>query len=90
MLSLPAPLLQQAQQIGRITGIQPTSQYYLVRAADANALWERQSALDGRLDGLVKARSLDSYLSLNQLVALEGRQRALLDRAARLQLARLA
>jgi predicted exporter len=78
-LSLPAPLLQQAQQIGRITGIQPTSQYYLVRAADANALWQRQNALDGRLDALVKAKSLDGYLSLNQLVAPEGAQRALLD-----------
>ncbi|OZI60074.1 hypothetical protein CAL28_11425 [Bordetella genomosp. 11] len=78
-LALPAPLLQQAQQIGRITGIQPTSQYYLVRAADTNALWERQNALDTRLDALVKAKALDSYLSLNQLVAPEGAQRALLD-----------
>ncbi|AOB33569.1 hypothetical protein AKI39_09475 [Bordetella sp. H567] len=78
-LSLPAPLLAQAQQIGRITGIQPTSQYYLVRAADANALWERQNALDSRLDGLVKAKALDSYLSLNQLVAPEGAQQAMLD-----------
>jgi predicted exporter len=78
-LALPAPLLQQAQQIGRITGIQPTSQYYLVRAADTNALWERQNALDHRLDGLVAAKSLEGYLSLNQLVAPEGAQRALLD-----------
>jgi predicted exporter len=78
-LSLPAPLLQQAQQIGRITGIQPTSQYYLVQAPDTNTLWERQNALDGRLDGLVKAKALDSYLSLNQLVAPEIAQRALID-----------
>ncbi|ANN66588.1 MMPL family transporter [Bordetella bronchialis] len=78
-LSLPPSLLQQAQEVGRITGIQPTSQYYLVRAADANALWERQNALDRRLDDLVKSKALDGYLSLNQLVAPEGAQRALLE-----------
>jgi predicted exporter len=78
-LALPAPLLQQAQQIGRITGIQPTSQYYLVRAADANTLWQRQNALDRKLDGLVASKALESYLSLNQLLAPEGAQQALRD-----------
>lgn len=78
-LSLPGPLLQQALQIRQITGIEATSQYYLVRAPDANTLWERQNALDSRLDKLVQGKSLNSYLSLNQLVAPEGAQRALLD-----------
>jgi predicted exporter len=76
-LSLPAPLLQQAQQIGRITGIEPTSQYYLVRAADPDALWQRQAALDRRLDALVASKALDGYVSLNQLLAPEGAQQAL-------------
>jgi predicted exporter len=76
-LSLPKPLLRDAQQIGRITGIQPTSQYYLVRAPDVNALWERQNALDTRLDALVKANTLNGYLSLNQLAAPESAQLAL-------------
>jgi predicted exporter len=79
-LALPAPLLQQAQQIGRITGIEPTSQYYLVRAADTDELWRRQAALDRRLDALTASRALDGYLSLNQLLAPEGAQQALRER----------
>ncbi|ANN78482.1 MMPL family transporter [Bordetella flabilis] len=79
-LALPAPLLQQAQQIGRITGIEPTSQYYLVRAADPDELWQRQAALDRRLDALTASKALDGYLSLNQLLAPDGAQQALRDR----------
>jgi predicted exporter len=76
-LALPAPLLRQAIQIGEITGIVPTSQFYLVHAPSMDALWERQNELGKRLDALVQAKSLGSYLSLNQLVAPAAAQEAL-------------
>ncbi|WP_232467658.1 MMPL family transporter [Bordetella genomosp. 9] len=75
-LSLPAPLLRDAQEVARITGIQPTSQYFFVRAPDAGTLWQRGQALDARLDELVKTGALQSYLSLNQLAAPEAAQQA--------------
>lgn len=65
-----APLLQQqAERIGTITGFQPTSQYFLVRAADADALLERQAELSRRLDALQTEQRLGGYLALSQLVA---------------------
>ncbi|WP_242674625.1 MMPL family transporter [Phytopseudomonas daroniae] len=62
-------LFAQSQRIVQLTGQQPTSQFFLVRAADEAQLLQRQHALGIRLDTLVKSDQLRSYLSLNQLIA---------------------
>ncbi|WP_217477381.1 MMPL family transporter [Stutzerimonas stutzeri] len=65
-----APALQQqAERIGEITGFEPTSQYFLVRAASPDELLERQDQLAARLDELVVEQKLHGYLALSQLVA---------------------
>lgn len=65
----PPQLLQQAQAVARITGYQPTSQFYLVRADDQQQLLERTQQLGARLDALVAHEKLKGYMSLGQLVA---------------------
>ena len=65
----PQRLTDEAQTIARITGYQPTSQFFLVRAADQQQLLERQAALSERLDQLVNLDKLQGYLALNQLVS---------------------
>lgn len=62
-------LLGEAQSVARITGYQPTSQFFLVRAADESQLLQRQAELAGRLDRLVASGQLKGYLALNQLLA---------------------
>lgn len=65
-----APALQQqAQRIGQVTGFEPTSQYFLMHAADSDELLARQEILSDRLDELVAAGQLHGYLALSQLVA---------------------
>lgn len=76
-LSLPAPLLQQARQIGEITGFTPTSQFFLVRAANPDELLRRQSQVAQKLDALVKRGDLAAYSALSQLVAPAADQLAL-------------
>jgi len=68
-ISAPQQLTDEAQAIARITGYQPTSQFFLVQAADEQQLLERQAALNERLDQLVNLDKLEGYLSLNQLVS---------------------
>ncbi|KJJ97227.1 membrane protein [Pseudomonas sp. 21] len=62
-------LLAEAQATARITGYQPTSQFFLVRAADETRLLQRQAELAARLDRLVASGQLKGYLALNQLLA---------------------
>lgn len=62
-------LLAEAQATARITGYQPTSQFFLVRAADETRLLQRQADLATRLDKLVASGQLKGYLALNQLLA---------------------
>lgn len=76
-LSLPAPLLQQARQIGEITGFMPTSQFFLVRAPDPDALLRRQAQVSQALDAQVAAGNLQAYTALNQRVTPQDDQRAL-------------
>ncbi|WMD22890.1 hypothetical protein RAS12_11100 [Achromobacter seleniivolatilans] len=83
-LSLPAPLLQQARQIGEITGFMPTSQFFLVRAPDTDELLRRQALVAQKLDPLVKRGDLAAYNSLSQLVSPAADQRALGQRLAAL------
>ncbi|WP_409300630.1 MMPL family transporter [Pseudomonas sp. KCJK8993] len=71
----PPQLLQEAQAIARITGYQPTSQFFLVRAADQQQLLERLDLLDERLRPLVGLDKLKGYLSLNQLLSQPAQQR---------------
>ncbi|KAF1022823.1 MAG: hypothetical protein GAK37_03331 [Pseudomonas sp.] len=67
-ISAPPQLLQEAQAVARITGYQPTSQFFLVQARDQQQLLERTAALGQRLDTLVNMDKLHGYLALNQLV----------------------
>lgn len=67
-------LLSEAQAAARITGYQPTSQFFLVRAADETQLLQRQAELAARLDKLVASGQLTGYLALNQLLATEQQQ----------------
>ncbi|WP_339486984.1 MMPL family transporter [Pseudomonas sp. EL_65y_Pfl2_R95] len=61
-------LVSQAQRIAELTGQQPTSQFYLIKAANEQQLLQRQAALSQRLDRLVTEKALRGYRSLNQLV----------------------
>jgi len=68
-LGSPPQLLSEAQAVARITGYQPTSQFFLVRAADETRLLQRQAELAARLDRLIASGQLKGYLALNQLLA---------------------
>ncbi|ROL77286.1 MMPL family transporter [Pseudomonas vranovensis] len=70
----PPQLLEEAQAVARITGYQPTSQFYLVRGADQTQLLGRLQALSTRLDELVETDKLKGYMALSQLVASPGEQ----------------
>ncbi|WP_207849168.1 MULTISPECIES: MMPL family transporter [unclassified Pseudomonas] len=65
----PQRLTDEAQTIARITGYQPTSQFFLVRAANQQELLERQAALSERLQQLVNLDKLQGYLALDQLLS---------------------
>jgi predicted exporter len=73
-----APALQQqAERIGQISGFEPTSQYFLVRAGSPDELLARQEELSTRLDELVAEQKLHGYLALSQLVAPAAAQESL-------------
>ena len=67
-LSQEPQLLAEAQQIAALTGEQPTSQFFLVRADDEQQLLQRLSALSTRLDEFHRQGQLRGYRSLNQLL----------------------
>ncbi|MBF8721118.1 MMPL family transporter [Pseudomonas guariconensis] len=71
----PPQLLEEAQAVARITGYQPTSQFYLVRASDETQLLDRLQALAGKLDELVDLGKLKGYMALSQLLASPAQQR---------------
>lgn len=62
-------LLDEAQRIAELTGQQPTSQFFLVRAADEQQLLQRQAALSEQLARAVTDGKLLGYRALSQLVA---------------------
>ncbi|MFT0865197.1 MMPL family transporter [Pseudomonas sp. CAM1A] len=80
----PPQLMQEAQAVARITGYQPTSQFYLVRGNDRQQLLERLQALSGKLGELVELGKLKGYMSLSQLVASPAEQVHLQQTLARL------
>ena len=83
-IGTPQQLTDEAQTIARITGYQPTSQFFLVRAANQQALLERLTALSERLDQLVNLEKLQGYLSLNQLVSQPSEQRKVREALSKL------
>lgn len=83
-IGTPRHLTEEAQVIARITGFQPTSQFFLIRAEDQAQLLERQTALNERLDQLVGLEKLQGYLSLNQLVSAPAEQQKVREALARL------
>jgi len=83
-LGLPPELLQQAQRIGEISGVMPTSQFFLVQADDADELLRRQASVTHELDALIARGALGSYRALSQLVAPVATQQALAARLAAL------
>ncbi|KAA0994513.1 MMPL family transporter [Pseudomonas sp. ANT_J12] len=78
-VSMPQHLTDEAQAIARITGYQPTSQFFLIRAANQQELLERQAALGDRLEQLVNLDKLQGFLSLNQLVSQPSEQKQVRD-----------
>ncbi|MBK5302869.1 MULTISPECIES: MMPL family transporter [Gammaproteobacteria] len=80
----PQQLTDEAQTIARITGYQPTSQFFLVRATNQQELLERQTTLSERLDQLVNLEKLQGYLSLNQLVSQPSEQRKVREALSKL------
>jgi predicted exporter len=75
-IAAPQSLTDEARSVARITGYQPTSQFFLVRGVDQQQLLERQTALSQRLDQLVMLGKLQGYLALSQLVATPAEQQA--------------
>jgi len=74
-LSLPAPLMQQARQIGEITGFMPTSQFFLVRADSDDEMLLRLRQVSSELNRLKARHALASYLSLSQLLSPSSEQK---------------
>ena len=77
-------LLEEAKEVARITGYQPTSQFYLVRGADEGQLLDRLLVLGSRLDQQVKAGTLKGYMALSQTLASAAEQARLREALAQL------
>ncbi|WHS60831.1 hypothetical protein [Pseudomonas sp. G2-4] len=83
-IGTPQHLTDEARDVARITGFQPTSQFFLIRADDQPQLLERQTALNERLEQLIGLEKLQGYLSLNQLVSPPAEQQKVREALARL------
>lgn len=77
-------LLEEAKEVARITGYQPTSQFYLVRGADQSQLLDRLQTLSVRLDQQVQAGTLKGYMALSQTLASTAEQQRLREALTRL------
>ncbi|RON93482.1 MMPL family transporter [Pseudomonas fluorescens] len=80
----PQRLTDEAQTIARITGYQPTSQFFLVRGANQQQLLERQAALSERLQQLVNFDKLQGYLALDQLLSPPSQQQQVREALSKL------
>ncbi|PTT24282.1 MMPL family transporter [Pseudomonas sp. HMWF021] len=80
----PQRLTDEAQTIARITGYQPTSQFFLVRGANQQQLLERQAALSERLQQLVSLDKLQGYLALDQLLSPPSQQQQVREALSKL------
>lgn len=70
-------LLDEAREVARLTGLQPTSQFFLVQGADEDELLQRQQALAARLDQAIAAGQLQGYRALSQLTLPAAERQAL-------------
>ncbi|PZE14846.1 MULTISPECIES: MMPL family transporter [Pseudomonas] len=77
-------LLDEAREIARLTGLQPTSQFFLVRGDSQEQMLQRQAELAERLDRAVADGNLQGYRALSQLVPPGTERQALRDALARL------
>ncbi|CAI8895592.1 MMPL domain-containing protein [Pseudomonas sp. IT-93MI4] len=80
----PQRLTDEAQTIARITGYQPTSQFFLVRGANQQQLLQRQAALSERLQQLVNLDKLQGYLALDQLLSPPSQQQQVREALSKL------
>jgi predicted exporter len=76
-VNTPQSLLNQAIQVGRLTGIEPTSQYFIVQAADQESLLQTEQLLSARLDTLIAQGQLRNYRAVSQWVNPASEQQAL-------------
>lgn len=76
-VNTPQPLLTQAMEVGRLTGIEPTSQYFIVQAADQESLLQTEQRLSARLDALIAQGQLRNYRAISQWINPPSEQQAL-------------
>lgn len=76
-VNTPQSLMNQAIQVGRLTGIEPTSQYFIVQAADQESLLQTEQRLSARLDTLIAQGQLRNYRAVSQWVNPASEQQAL-------------
>ncbi len=76
-VNTPQPLLTQAMEVGRLTGIEPTSQYFIVQAADQESLLQTEQRLSARLDTLIAQGQLRNYRAISQWINPASEQQAL-------------
>ena len=76
-VSTPESLLREAVEVGRLTGFEPTGQYFIVQAADEDSLLRTEKRLAARLDTLVAQGHLRNYSALSQWVNPASEQQAL-------------
>ncbi|VFR38091.1 FIG021862: membrane protein, exporter [plant metagenome] len=79
-LGSPPDILAQSRSIAEITGVMPTSQFFLVRARDEDTLITVQFRLAERLDTLVARGELLGYDALSQIAVPAMAQDALRQR----------
>lgn len=83
-VGVPPELTREAAQIGAITGLTPTSQFFLVRAPDTDELLRRQARLTRQLDVLIDDQRLHGYDALSDVAAPTRTQALLKTRMAAL------
>ncbi|WP_161495173.1 MMPL family transporter [Advenella sp. S44] len=73
----PESLLSEAIEVARLTGLEPTSQYFIVQATDEERLLQAEKHLAAGLDTLVAQGKLRNYSALIQWVNPASEQQAL-------------
>jgi predicted exporter len=72
----PPELLASQRQLSSLLGVASPAQFFLVRGAGAEELLQREEALKGRLDALVREGRLAGYSAVSDWVPSAARQRA--------------
>lgn len=74
--SLPAELVAQQAEVSRVLGLPSPAQFYLVRAADAASLLQREAALTQRLDALAKSGVIRGHRAISDWLPTPAQQQA--------------